>query len=74
MKDPIKVGPPTSHRLLVVLCVDKSGNHTLSTLLGDVPLDFRYGSAIESVVSESHRMCIPGLTHLVNSSIASRTD
>ena len=47
MKDPIKVGPPTSHRLLVVLCVDKSGNHTPSTLLGDVPLDLRYGSAIE---------------------------
>ena len=53
MKDPIEVRPPPSHHLLVTLCMDKSGEYTLSIFLHDLLLDFRHSPEIESVVSIS---------------------
>ena len=74
MENPVEVQLPGPNRVLVILRTDESGEQIPSTLLGDFFLDLFYSPAIESVVSESCIISIPDLTHLVNCSIASRTD
>ena len=74
MKDPIEIQLPGGNRILVIFCMDESGEQIPLTLLDDSSLDFFHSPAIESAVSESCIICIRGLTNLVNCSIASRTD
>ena len=74
MENPVEVQLPGRNHFLITLCVDKSGKFIPPTLLDDVFLDLRYGSAIESVVSRSCITYTPELTHLVSCSIASHTD
>jgi hypothetical protein len=54
--------------------MDKSEECVPFTLFGDPLLNLRQGSAIKSIVSEMSKLCIAGLTHVVNRLIASLMD
>ena len=58
MKDPVEVYVPTSNRILIIPRMENSRGHVQFTFFGDLLLDLRHGSAIESVVSKSHTTCI----------------
>jgi hypothetical protein len=74
MEDPVEVQPPGGECFFIVLRVGESGESVPFPLLDDPFPDLRYSPAIESMVSESCMMCITGQTHVVNCSIASKTD
>ena len=74
MKNPVQVQPPSSDRLIVVLPVETSRDRISFTPLDDVPLDLGHSPAIEGFVGKSFDVDIAGSTHIVNCSIALRTD
>ena len=74
MKNPIEVQLPGRDRFLVILRMDKPRKWIPSALLDDVFLDLCNGPAINSVVDKLCVIRVPDLIHLVNCSIASRTD
>jgi len=73
VKNPVKLQPPGGDRLIIVY-VEKSGDHTPFAPLDDFPLDLGQGPVIESVVNRSPGVCTAGSTHVVSCSIALRTD
>ena len=72
LKDLIEVRLPTSDRNLITRCVDESGESIPFTLLVDLVLDIRDGSAIKNIVGELFESYVTVLTHVVNRSIALR--
>ena len=74
VEDPVEVQPPGRDRPLIVLRVKNSRDRILSTPLDDAPLDLGHSPAIANLVSEWPGICIIGSAHVVNCSIASKTD
>jgi len=74
MKDPAEFQPPSGDRLFVVLRVEKSRHRTSFTPLDNVLLYLGHRPGIESSVSESPNVYVPGLAHVVNCQIAANTD
>ena len=74
MKNPDEVLPPSRDPVLVGLGKDESDRHVPFSLLDDLLLHLRYGSAIESSAGRPVGVCIVGVAHTVRSPIASRTD
>jgi hypothetical protein len=66
VKDPVQLQLPTGDRLLVVPCMEKSRDHVPSALFDDLLLDLRHSSATKSAICELSKLCITGLTHVVN--------
>ena len=52
MKDPVEIQLPGGNRILVIFCMDESGEQIPLTLLNDSSLDFFHSPAVESVVSK----------------------
>ena len=74
MKDPVEVQPPGGNCLFIILRVEMSRDYVPFTPLDDAPPNLGHGPAIENSISTSPDMSTAGLTHVVNSSIASNTD
>ena len=74
MKDPIEIQLPSRDRTLIVCCMDNSRDSVPLALFDDLPLDHCHSPVIKSIVSELSKVNVSGLTHVVNCSIASRTD
>jgi hypothetical protein len=74
MKNPVEIQPPGIDRLVVVLLVETSRDHISFTPLHDVLLDLGHSSAVKSFVGGSSDIATAGSTHIVNCSIAPRTD
>ena len=74
MKDPVEIQLPSRDSILIVCCVDDSGDRVPLALFDDLPLDLCHSPVIKSIVSELSKVNVSGLTHVVNCSIASRTD
>ena len=68
-----KVLLPSRYLLFVALREDESDHRISFTLLDDLLLDLRHGSAIRTLVSGSLTVPIAGLAHPVRSPIPSRT-
>jgi hypothetical protein len=74
VEDPDKILFPTHNLLLVPLRKHESDYCAPFTLLDDLPLDSRHGSAIQPLVSGSLTMFMIDMAHAFSSSIASRID
>jgi hypothetical protein len=74
VKDPDKVLLPSSNLLLITLRENKPDDSIPFTLLDDVPLDPRQGSASEISVSGSLPERMTGPAYTVKSPIALKTD
>ena len=74
VKDPIEVQLPGSDRLFVVLCVKESRDRISFTLLDDLPLNLADSPVIERSVGRPLDVCMVVAAHVVNRSIAPRTD
>ena len=72
MTNLVEIRFPSCDRLFVI-CVEGSEEHTPFTTLGNMPLDFSYGTAVETFVSESLEAPVASLTHIINCAIASNT-
>ena len=74
MKEPVQVKHPRSDRPIIFLRAEMLRECVLFTPLGDILLDLGHGPAIEGLVSKPLWVGIAGSTHVVNCSIALRTD
>ena len=75
LKDPDEVLLPTGNLVLVAFREDESEDRIPFTLLDDLALDPSHSPAIgESVSGLAQGACITGVTHVVRTAIASRTD
>ena len=74
VKNPVEVQFPVGDRFLIARRMDKSRDRVPLALLDDLPLDLCHSPAVKSVVNELPKVYITGSTHVINCSIASRTD
>ena len=74
VKNTVKLQPPGSDCLFIILRVVMSRDRVPFTSLNNVPLDLVHSSTIQSLVRKSHGVRIADSTYVVNLSIASRTD
>ena len=74
VKDPVEVQFPGGDRFFIARRMDESRDRVPLALFDDLPLDLCHSPAIKSVVSELPKVGITGSTHVINCSIASRTD
>ena len=72
--DLIELQLPGSDRLFVIPRSELSGERVPLASLDDIPLDIGHHPAIEGLVSKSTNVCVTSSTHVVNRSIALRTD
>ena len=74
MKNPVEIRPPSGDHLLVILRIEKSKGWISPTLLDDLPLNLRHGSALEIGSVLGLERAPPYITHVVNWFIASHTE
>ena len=74
IENSVQVRPPGGDRLIITLRVETSRDRVSFTSLGDVPLDLGHSTGIESFVGKSSDVGTADSTHIVNCSIALRTD
>ena len=74
VKDPDEVLLPSRNLLFIAFRENELDDRIPFTLLDDLPLDPRQGSAIETLVSGSLAVYITRLAYTVRSPIASKTD
>ena len=74
LKDPIEFSPPGRNLFSIDLRTDKARDWVALALLGDIPFDLYYGSAIGRIVCQPSKLYTVGSTHVVSWFITSRTD
>jgi len=67
LKDILEVQPPAGNRLFIFLRVEMPTDHVPFTPLAELPLDIRYGPAIESItMKDSKRVSLVQLTPAID--------
>ena len=67
LKDILEVQPPAGDRLFIFLRVEMPTDHVPFTPLAELPLDIRYGPAIESItMKDSKRVSLVQLTPAID--------
>ena len=74
IKNPVQLQPPGNNCPCIIFHVKTSRNHTLFTLLDNIPLDFVHSPAIKNFASKLCGIHIAGSTHIINFSIVLRTN